>query len=84
VKKIIFILTIVNLLAINVHSEEIIDCSKYKKLSKLYIECKANAIKKKTLSFGKNIVKDTKDYQKKEWSDEKKKLKKAKKKVLNY
>jgi len=83
-KKIIFILTIVNLLAINVRSEEIIDCSKYKKLSKLYIECKGNAIKKKTLSFGKNIVKDTKDFQNKEWSDEKKKLEKAKKKVLNY
>ena len=83
-KKIIFILIIVNLLSINAHSEEIIDCSKYTKLSKLYIECKANNIKKKTLSFGKNIVKDTKDYQKKEWSDEKKKLKKAKEKVLNY
>jgi len=84
VKKIIFILIIVNLLSINVHSEEIIDCSKYTKLSKFYIECKANNIKKKTLSLGKNIVKDTKDYQKKEWSDEKKKLKKAKEKVLNY
>jgi len=38
---------IINLLEINVHSEEIIDCSKYTKLSKLYIECKANNIKKK-------------------------------------
>ena len=83
-KRIIFTLIIINLLTINVHSEEIIDCSKYNKLSKLYIECKAKNIKKKTLSLGKNIVKDTKDYQKKEWSEEKKKLNKAKEKILNY
>ena len=82
-KKIILILIIFNLLKINVHSEEIIDCSKYNKLSKIYLECKANYIKKKTLSIGKNVVEDTKNYQKKEWSDEKKKLEKAKEKILN-
>ena len=82
-KKIIYIIVILNLLKINVHSEEIIDCYKYNKLSKIYLECKANYIKKKTLSIGKNVVEDTKNYQKKEWSDEKKKLKKMKEKVLN-
>ena len=81
-KKIIYIIIILNLLKINVHSEEIIDCSKYNKLSKIYFECKANYIKKKTLSIGKNVVEDTKNYQKKEWSDEKEKLKKTKEKVL--
>ena len=82
-KKIIYIIVILNLLKINVHSEEIIDCSKYNKLSKIYLECKANYIKKKTLSIGKNVVEDTKNYQKKEWSDEKEKLEKAKEKILN-
>ena len=81
-KKIIFIIVIINLLNINVHSEEIIDCSKYNKLSKIYLECKANYIKKKTLSIGKNVVEDTKNYQRKEWSDEKEKLKKIKEKIL--
>ena len=83
-KKIIFILILINLLTINVHTEEVIDCSQYNKLSKMYLECKASDIKNKTLSLGKNVVEDTKNYQKKEWSDEKKKLKKAKEKVLNY
>tara|TARA_B100000965_G_scaffold245808_1_gene206285 strand:- start:461 stop:715 length:255 start_codon:yes stop_codon:yes gene_type:complete len=82
-KKIIFILIIFNLLNINVYSEEIIDCSQYNKLSKIYLECKANNLKKKTLSIGKNVIEDTKNYQKKEWSDEKKKLEKAKEKILN-
>ena len=82
-KKVIFIIVILNLLKIKVYSEEIIDCSKYNKLSKIYLECKTNYIKKKTLSIGKNVVKDTKNYQKKEWSDEKEKLKKMKEKVLN-
>ena len=83
-KKIILILILVNLLTVNVLSDELIDCSQYSKLSKMYLECKANNIKNKTLSFGKNVIKDTKNYQKKEWSDEKKKLKKTKEKVLNY
>ena len=82
-KKIIFILIIFNLLNINVYSEEIIDCSLYSKLSKTYLECKTNNLKKKTLSMGKNVIEDTKNYQKKEWSDEKKKLEKAKEKILN-
>ena len=82
-KKIIFFIIILNLLKMNVHSEEIIDCSQYNKLSKIYLECKANNLKKKTLSIGKNVIEDTKNYQKKEWSDEKKKLEKAKEKILN-
>ena len=81
-KKIIFFIIILNLLKMNVHSEEIIDCSQYNKLSKIYLECKANYIKEKTLSIGKNVVEDTKNYQINEWSDEKEKLKKMKKKIL--
>ena len=82
-KKIIIILIIFNLFKINVHSEEIIDCSQYNKFSKVYFECKTNNIKKKTLSIGKNVIKDTKNYQKNELSKEKNKLEKTKEKILN-
>ena len=58
------------------------DCSQFKKLSVDYVKCKSNAIKNKTLSVGKDIVEDTKNYQKKEWSAEKEKLDEIKKKVL--
>jgi len=70
----------VNLLTSNSYSYEIIDCSKYKKLSNEYLVCKANNIKTKTLSTGENIIKQTKGYQKKEWSEEIKKLEN----VINY
>ena len=39
-------------------------------------------LKDKTISTSKNIVKDTKDYQSKEWSEEKKKLNKTKEKII--
>ena len=58
------------------------DCSQFKKLSVDYIKCKSVSIKNKTVTAGKNIVEDTKNYQKKEWSSEKEKLNKIKKKVL--
>tara|TARA_B100000579_G_C22707262_1_gene792767 strand:+ start:671 stop:943 length:273 start_codon:yes stop_codon:yes gene_type:complete len=66
------------------------DCTDFKKFSTKYFKCKGNLIKEKTISAGQNIIKDTKDYQNKSWSDEKKKmiktkekLNKAKEKVLN-
>ena len=46
------------------------------------MSCKGNLVKNKTISFGKNFVEDTKNYQKKEWSKEKDKLKNLKEKVL--
>ena len=80
-KKIIFILILSNLLSTYLYSKELVDCTSYKKLSKDFLKCKAGNLKKKTISAGKNIVKDTKDYQKKEWSKEKKKLNKLKEKI---
>ena len=66
------------------------NCSDFKKFSVEYFKCKGNLIKEKTISAGQNIIKDTKDYQNKSWSDEKKKMiktkekiNKAKEKVLN-
>ena len=63
-----------------VHSNEK-NCTDFKKFSAEYFKCKGNLIKKKTISAGQNIIKDTKDYQNKSWSDEKKKMIKAKEKI---
>ena len=57
------------------------DCSEFKKFSMEYLKCKGNTIKEKTMSAGQNIIKDTKDYQNKEWSEEKDKLLKIKEKI---
>ena len=57
------------------------DCNEFKKLSVNYMKCKSNIIKNKTISGGKNFIDDTKNFQKKEWSDEKSKLNNLKEKV---
>ena len=57
------------------------DCQKFKKFSVEYVKCKGNIVKDKTISAGQNIIKDTKDYQNKEWSEEKNKMNKAKEKI---
>jgi len=66
------------------------DCKEFTKFSIEYFKCKGNIVKDKTISAGQNIIKDTKNYQNKEWSEEKEKMNKiknevnkAKKKVLN-
>ena len=66
------------------------NCKEFKKFSVEYFKCKGNMIKDKTISVGQNIIKGTKDYQNKEWSEEKEKIiktkdkiNKAKEKVLN-
>mgnify|MGYP001158050943 CR=1 FL=1 len=59
-----------------------VDCDEFKKFSISYMKCKGNLVKNKSISFGKNFIEDTKNYQKKEWSKEKDKLKNLKEKVL--
>ena len=59
-----------------------LNCKEMKKFSAEYFKCKGKLLKDKTISAGQNIIKDTKNYQKKEWSAEKEKLDKIKKKVL--
>ena len=78
----LFILSINNSFADN--------CEEFKKFSVEYLKCKGNSVKDKTISVGKNIIKDTKDYQNKKWSEEKEKIdnvkgkiNKTKDKVLN-
>tara|TARA_B100001057_G_scaffold424358_1_gene447066 strand:+ start:352 stop:606 length:255 start_codon:yes stop_codon:yes gene_type:complete len=58
------------------------NCSEFKKFSVNFMTCKANLIKNKTVSVGKNFVNDTMNYQKKEWSKEKGKFNDLKDKVL--
>ena len=57
------------------------DCKEFKKFSIEYFKCKGEIVKDKTITTGKNIIKDTKDYQNKKWSDEKKKMENAKDKI---
>ena len=80
-KKIIFIFAIFlfNLNSYSFANE--LNCKEFKKLSANYIKCKASLIKDKTVSAGKNFIDDTKNYQNKEWSDEKSKLNDLKEKV---
>ena len=69
-------------------------CNDFKKYSVDYMKCKTNQLKIKTLETGKkikdktvstskNIIKDTKEYQSKEWSEEKEKINKIKEKVFD-
>ena len=79
-KKIFFIiLFLFNLDAISFANNN--DCKDFKKFSLEYVKCKGNIVKDKTISAGQNIIKDTKDYQNKEWSEEKDKLLKTKEKI---
>ena len=58
-----------------------LNCNEFKKFSVSYMKYKANLIKNKTVSAGKNFIDDTKNYQNKEWSDEKNKLNNLKEKL---
>ena len=82
-KKIIFftILFLFNLNTISFANDN--NCKDFKKFSVEYIKCKGNIVKDKTISAGQNIIKDTKDYQNKEWSKEKTKIDKVKDKTKN-
>ncbi len=80
-KKILFII-ITLLFYLNSYSfSDELNCNEFKKFSVSYMKCKANLIKNKTVSAGKNFIDDTKNYQNKEWSDEKKKLNNLKEKL---
>ena len=55
-KKILIFITIMHILTLNSYSAELKDCSIYNKLNPKYLACKAG-----------NVIKDTANYQKKEW-----------------
>ncbi len=80
-KKIVFII-ITLLFYLNSYSfSDELNCNEFKKFSVSYMKCKANLIKNKTVSAGKNFIDDTKNYQNKQWSDEKNKLNNLKEKL---
>ena len=88
-KKITFLYLILAIISSNGFASSK-DCKKFKKFSVEYFKCKGNIFKDKTISTGQNIIKDTKDYQNKKWSEEKEKIdnvkgkiNKTKDKVLN-
>ena len=58
------------------------NCENFNKYSVEYFKCIGGSIKDKTISTGQNIIKDTKDYQNKEWSEEKEKMNKVKNKMM--
>ena len=70
-KKIILSIICLNILILNSYSLELEDCSKFSKFSSDFYICKKN-----------NFVKDSKEYQKKEWSEGKKRLENAKEGVI--
>tara|TARA_B100000886_G_scaffold96505_1_gene64027 strand:- start:431 stop:706 length:276 start_codon:yes stop_codon:yes gene_type:complete len=79
----IIILILVFLFNINTYSfSNSNNCEEFKKFSLEYFKCKGSGIKDKTISSGQNIINDTKDYQNKEWSEEKEKMNKVKNKML--
>ncbi len=73
---IIILLTISNIVQSNEPN-----CKEFKKFSSEYFKCKGQIIKDKTLSTGKKIIKDTKEFQDKEWSEGKKQIDNTKKEV---
>ena len=80
-KKIIFfIFLILTTIDSNIFAKSK-DCKEFKKFSAEYFKCKGNIVKDKTISAWQNIIKDTKDFQNKEWSEEKEKIDKAKNKI---
>ena len=58
------------------------NCKDLKKFTVEYVKCKANLAKNKTIFASKNFINETKDYQKKEWSKEKKKIIKTKENII--
>ena len=80
IKKLFFLFFVfLNFYSISLANTNI--CNEFKKFSVEYLKCKGNIIKDKTISTGQNIIKDTKDYQNKEWSKEKGKIDKIKKEI---
>ncbi len=69
-KKFLISFVLLNTLIVSSSAKELKDCSNISKFSPAFYKCKSG-----------NFIKESKNYQKKEWLDEKKKLDDAKKKV---
>ncbi len=56
-------------------------CDQFKKYTSEYFNCKTEIIKNKAISLGKDFVKDTKEYQKKNFEDGKNQIEITKEKI---
>jgi hypothetical protein len=81
-KNKIFLIIFFSIILSNFSYSNETNCNEFKKFSINFMKCKSNKIKNKSVSFGKNLIEDTKDYQKKKWNEEKDNVEKIKKKVL--
>ena len=57
------------------------NCDEFKKYSSDYFICKIEILKQKTFLTGKNMISETKEYQKKQWSEGKKQIENTKKNI---
>jgi len=80
-KKIIIFIYLISTIIVSNGFANSKNCKEFKKFSVEYFKCKGNLVKDKTISAGQNIIKDTKNYQNKEWSEEKEKMEKTKDKI---
>ena len=76
-KKFILLILFISVLKNNAIDNEL-NCEEFKKYSSEYFNCKTEIIKNKALSFGKEFVEDTKEYQKKNLKDGKEQIEKTK------
>ena len=74
-RKFYWMSIIIFLTTSNAIQDNELGCKEFKKFSTEYFKCNAQLIKDKTLSTGKKIIKDTKEFQEKEWSEGKKQKK---------
>tara|TARA_B100001057_G_scaffold443979_1_gene480543 strand:+ start:315 stop:587 length:273 start_codon:yes stop_codon:yes gene_type:complete len=80
-KKIIFYIILFYLYLSSYNFADTNNCKDLNKFSVEYLKCKGKFVKDKTISAGQNIIEDTKEYQNKEWSEQKEKLDKVKEKI---
>ena len=78
-KRLFFFVILLILNMNNVFSDDE-NCDDLKKFSVEFLKCKGTLAKDKTINTSKNIIKNTKNFQKNEWSEEKKKMIKVKEK----
>ncbi len=81
-KKFIFLISLI-IIQNNYSFSDETNCDDFKKYSSEYFNCKAKMIKHKAALIGKEIIKDTKDYQKKNIEDGKKQIGNTKKQIEN-
>ena len=79
-KKLAFITISFIFLSFNTFASEN-NCQNFKKFSLEYLKCHAKLTKDRTLSTCLNIIKDTKDFQNEEWTEEKEKMDNVKNKI---